>query len=146
MKGLGGRTPDYFARHPQPDTPADLETHRCVNYRLVGGGGLLPWESAHDGSEVRIRVRGQLVVNDGALAAAAVRAGAGLGYMLKDDVADDLEWGRLVQMLELLSPPFPGCHLYFPDRQVTPAPRCLVETLRWKRSAAREPAAPPDCA
>ncbi len=48
----GGRTPGYFASHPRPETPADLETHRCVNYRLVGGGGLLPWEFARDGREV----------------------------------------------------------------------------------------------
>ncbi|WP_238193730.1 LysR substrate-binding domain-containing protein [Methylobacterium frigidaeris] len=43
--------PDYFARHPRLDMPADLETHRCLNYRLVGEGGLLPWEFARDGRE-----------------------------------------------------------------------------------------------
>jgi DNA-binding transcriptional LysR family regulator len=136
-------TPDYFARHARPKTPADLETHRCVNYRLVGGGGLLPWEFARDGREVRMRTGGQLVVNDGALAAAAVRAGAGLGYMLEDEVAEDLEGGRLVQVLDAWCQPFPGCHLYFPDRQVTPALRSLVEALRWKGSAARKDAALP---
>ena len=57
--------------------PADLEAHRCVNYRLVGGGGLLPWEFARDGREIRVRAGGQLIANDGGLAAAAVRAGAG---------------------------------------------------------------------
>ena len=137
-------TPDYFARSPRPETPADLEAHRCVNYRLVGGGGLLPWEFARDGREVRIRAAGQLVANDGPLAAAAVRAGAGLGYMLEDDVANDLSAGRLIQVLDPWCPPFPGCHLYYPDRQVTPALRSLIDVLRWREPAARGLVAPPD--
>lgn len=125
-------TPEYFARHPQPQTPGDLEVHNCVNYRLIGGGGLLPWEFADAGREVRVRAGGQLIVNDGALAGAAVRAGAGLGYMLEDDVAADLAAGRLVQVLARWCPPFPGCHLYYPSRQVTPALRALIDAVRWK--------------
>ncbi|GJE73909.1 LysR family transcriptional regulator [Methylorubrum suomiense] len=124
-------TPAYFARLPPPATPADLEAHCCVNYRLLGGGGLLPWEFAGEGREWRVRASGQLIVNDGALAGAAVRAGAGLGYMLEGEVADDLAAGRLVQVLDPWCPPFPGCHLYYPSRQVTPALRALVEALRW---------------
>ncbi|SFE15111.1 LysR family transcriptional regulator [Methylobacterium sp. 13MFTsu3.1M2] len=127
-------TPDYFARHPRPESPADLEAHRCVNYRLVGGGGLLPWEFARDGREIRVRAAGQLVVNDGRLAAAAIRAGAGLGYMLEDEAADDLAAGRLVQALDAWCPSFPGCHLYYPDRQVTPALRSLIDALRWREA------------
>ncbi|GJE13324.1 LysR family transcriptional regulator [Methylobacterium longum] len=137
-------TPAYFARYPRPATPADLEAHRCVNYRLVGGGGLLPWEFARDGREIRVRAGGQLIANDGGLAAAAVRAGAGLGYLLEDEVADDLSAGRLVQVLDPWCPLFPGCHLYYPDRQVTPALRSLIEVLRWRDPAARVGAAPPD--
>jgi DNA-binding transcriptional LysR family regulator len=124
-------TPAYFAGHARPAVPSDLEAHRCVNYRLVGGGGLLPWEFTQGGREVRVRAGGQFVGNDGALAGAVVRAGAGLGYMLECDVAADLASGDLVQVLDDYCPPFPGCHLYYPNRQVTPALRALVETLRW---------------
>lgn len=124
-------TPAYFARHPRPETPADLERHNCVTYRLIGGG-LLPWEFAQDGREVRVRASGQFIVNDGALAGAAVRAGAGLGYMLETEVGADLAAGRLVQVLDEWCPPFPGCHLYYPSRQIPPALRALADTLRWK--------------
>lgn len=128
-------TPSYFSRHPRPESPADLEAHPCVNYRLVGGGGLLPWEFARDGRDVRVRASGQFVANDGALTAAAVRAGAGLGYMLESDVAADLAAGRLVQVLDAWCPPFPGCHLYYPNRQISPALRALVDALRWRDAA-----------
>jgi DNA-binding transcriptional LysR family regulator len=125
-------TPGYFERHPRPERPADLDAHTCVNYRLIGGGGLLPWEFARDGQEVRVRANGQLVVNDAMLAGAAVRQGAGLGYMLEGDVADEVAAGHLVQVLDAWCVPFPGFHLYYPGRQATPALRALIEALRWR--------------
>ena len=124
-------TPGYFARHPQPRTPADLEAHNCVNYRLVGGGGLLPWEFTQSGQEIRVRVGGQLTVNDAVLAGAAVRAGAGLGYMLEEDVAAEIAAGHLVQVLTDWCAPFPGYHLYHPRQQATPALRALIDAVRW---------------
>ena len=124
-------TPGYFARRPPPETPWDLERHDCVNYRLKTSPGLLAWEFERDGREVKVRPTGPLVVNSGALAAAAVRAGAGLGYMLEDEVADDLHAGRLVRALADWCPPFPGCHLYHPSRrQSPPALRALIAALR----------------
>jgi DNA-binding transcriptional LysR family regulator len=125
-------TPSYFAQRSRPKTPADLEAHNCVNYRLIGGGGLLPWEFAGDGHEIRIRATGQLVVNDAVLAAATVRAGAGLGYMLEENVAAEVASGELIQVLDEWCVPFPGYHLYYPGRQVTPALRALIERLRWR--------------
>lgn len=124
-------TPDYFARHPKPETPADLEHHACIGYRLKTSGGMLPWEFARDGRELSVRTRGPLVVNEGPLAAAAVRAGAGVGYMMEHEVADDLAAGRLVQVLAEWCPLFPGCHLYHPSRRQTPpALRALIDALK----------------
>lgn len=73
---------------------------------------------------------GQLIVNDEVLAAAAVRAGAGLGYMMEHDVAEEIADGRLVQVLADWCPVYPGCRLYYPDRRVTPALRALIDTFR----------------
>ena len=124
-------TPEYFERHGKPESPKDLEAHVCVNYRLVGGGGLMPWVFEHEGARLNIRAPAQLIVNDGTLAAAAVRAGAALGYLMEHDVAEEIADGRLVQVLDEWCTCFPGCHLYYPNRQITPALRALIDALRW---------------
>lgn len=123
-------TPGYFERHPIPDTPAALDAHVCVNYRLLGGGGLLPWEFEDAGRDIRVKVPGQLIVNDEVLAAAAVRAGAGLGYMMQHDVADEIADGRLIQVLAGWCPSYAGCRLFYPDRRVSPALRALIDAFR----------------
>ncbi|MGV3551428.1 LysR family transcriptional regulator [Rhizobium sp.] len=124
-------TPSYFAEHGKPATPDDLERHRCICYRLMSSGGLLPWEFERAGRDIKVRTSGPLVVNDGDLAAAAIRAGAGLGYIMEHEVADDLASGRLIQVLGEWCPTFPGCYLYHPSRrQSPPALRALVAALR----------------
>lgn len=123
-------TPGYFERHPPPQTPADLENHVCVNFRMKSGA-LMAWDMDEGGREFRVRTSGQFVANDGGLMAAAVRAGAGLGYMMEEEVAEDIAAGRLVQVLDAWCLPFPGLHLYHPSRrQSPPALRALIAALR----------------
>jgi DNA-binding transcriptional LysR family regulator len=130
-------TPDYFKRHPKPKVPRDLEAHLCVNYRLTGCGGLLPWVFERESEQVTVRAKGQLIVNDGVLGAAAVRAGAAIGGMIEEEVAEEIADGRLVRVLSEWSRCVPGCHLYYPNRKVTPALRALTAALRWTDSPAQ---------
>ena len=124
-------TPSYFEKHPPPRTPADLERHDCINFRLPTSGGLLPWEFERDGKDINIRTSGRLIVNDGELLTAAVRAGAGLGFVMEQDVAEDIAAGRLIQVLDEWCPAFAGCYLYHPSRrQQPPALRALIAALR----------------
>jgi DNA-binding transcriptional LysR family regulator len=124
-------TPSYFERYPPPLTPYDLDRHACIGYRLKTSGGLLPWEFQRGDKEIKIRTRGPLVANDGDLPAAAVRAGAGLGYIMEHDVAEDIASGKLIQVLADWCPRFPGFHLYHPSRrQSPPALRALIAALK----------------
>ena len=124
-------TPSYFERYPPPLTPYDLDRHACIGYRLKTSGGLLPWEFQRGDKDIKIRTRGPLVANDGDLPAAAVRAGAGLGYIMEHDVAEDIASGNLIQVLDDWCPRFPGFHLYHPSRrQSPPALRALIAALK----------------
>jgi DNA-binding transcriptional LysR family regulator len=122
--------PSYFDRHPRPQSPADLEHHRCINYRFKSTGKILPWTFARNGKEIRPRTEGPLILDDGELARDMILDGVGLGYMIEPHAVPDLKAGRLVQVLDEWSAPFSGLHLYYPSRQVTPALRALVAALK----------------
>ena len=73
------------------------------------------------------------------MALLAATAGAGLAYLLEDQVKPLIADGRLVRVLGDGCALFPGCHLYYPSRrQLSPAFGLLVEALRFcGRSASR---------
>lgn len=126
-------SPSWFAAHPKPVTPHDLNDHVCINLRLPTRGGLYVWEFEKDGRQLNVRVEGQMIFNDMALIQKAAEAGMGLGFLMADVVAPAIAEGRLVPVLEDWRPPFPGYHLYYPSRrQPTPAFTLLVEALRYR--------------
>ncbi|MEA3066059.1 MAG: hypothetical protein QOJ27_2520 [Sphingomonadales bacterium] len=126
-------SPRYFAGRPKPRTPQDLAGHNCINLRLPTLGGLYAWEFEKAGRALNVRVEGQLVVNDIALARGAAEDGLGIAYLPEDYVAAAVAAGHLEHVLEDWSPPFPGYHLYYPSRrQHSTAFRLLVEALRYR--------------
>ena len=125
--------PSYFTKRPQPKVPGDLTAHDCINLRLPTLGGLYAWEFERNGRELRVRVEGRLVFNNIALRLQAALAGFGLAYLPEDQVAEYVADGRLIRVLADWCPPFPGYHLYYPNRrQPTPAFAVLVEALRYR--------------
>lgn len=133
MRMAAVAAPGYFGERAPPATPHDLADHRCINLRFPTYGGLYAWEFERDGRPLNVRVEGQVIVNDVALARQAARDGAGLAYLPETYVRDDLDAGRLVRVLEDWCPPFPGYHLYYASRrQQSPAFALLVEALRYR--------------
>ncbi|RUM25667.1 LysR family transcriptional regulator [Rhizobium vallis] len=125
--------PVYFEHHPRPEVPQDLTAHNCINIRLPTHGTIYPWEFEKDGRELRIRVEGQTVFNNIAMRIDAVLNGLGLAYMPEDQVQSYIEDGQLIRILEDWCPPFPGYHLYYPNRRhASPAFTLLVDALRYR--------------
>lgn len=124
-------SPSYFERYPPPVTPQDLTAHNCINMRFPTHGNLFAWEFEKDGRELRVRVEGQLVFNNIALRLEAALNGLGLAYLPEDQVQAHIADGRLVRVLEDWCQPFPGYHLYYPNRRHgSPAFALLVDALR----------------
>lgn len=125
--------PSYFAKRPRPRKPQDLTAHTCINLRLPTYGGIYVWEFEKGTRELKVRVEGQLVVNNIALRLNAALAGLGLAYLPEDQVRAYLANGQLIRVLADWCPPFSGYHLYYPSRrQPTPAFALLVEALRYR--------------
>lgn len=125
-------SPDYLASHGVPQTPHDLQQHRCINMRLPTKGGLYAWEFEHDGEPLRVRVEGQLTLNCLPQRIEAAEAGLGLAYVPEDTIAEGVAAGRLQHVLADWCVPFAGYYLYYPSRrQHTTAFALLVEALRY---------------
>lgn len=126
-------SPAYFGRHAPPATPQDLMAHNCINMRLPTLGGLYAWEFAKDGQELKVRVEGQLTVNNMAMRLHGALDGLGLACMAEDIVLPCLADGRLVRVLDDWCPAYAGYQLYYPSRRhPSPAFTVLLDTLRYR--------------
>jgi DNA-binding transcriptional LysR family regulator len=125
-------SPDYLARHRRPLTPADLQMHSCVRYRLPGGG-FIPWLFVVDDKTVEFAVRGSVVViNDPELVISAALQGVDIAYPYEEYIASLVADGRLVSVLDKSALAITdGFFLFYPSRRQNPAAqRPLIEFLR----------------
>ena len=126
--------PSYFAKHPIPKKPQDLTAHNCINLRLPTYGGLSAWDFARQGRELKVRVDGQLILGNLSQILKAALAGLGLAWVPEDVVLPHIAKGKLKRVLDAWCQPFPGYHLYYPNRrQYSPALSALVDALKYDR-------------
>jgi len=128
-------SPDYFARWPKPVTPQELEALPCIRYRFQSGA-YYAWEFETGGAEIAVEVDGPITLGDQDLMLEPALAGLGLAYLFEAQVADLLNLGRLVRVLEDWCPAYPGFYLYYPSRrQLPPAMQSFVDFVRTDRRA-----------
>jgi DNA-binding transcriptional LysR family regulator len=80
-------------------------------------GALFRWPFEKNGRSVQIDVNGAITLDEATLARTAALEGVGLGFFMEQDVAADIETGRLIRVLEDWTPPFAGLCLYYPGRR-----------------------------
>lgn len=131
-------SPEYFKRHGEPATPADLARHACIRARMPSG---MPssWAFSRAGAAGRrsktaksesLEVPGPMVLDSPLLMLEAARAGLGLAQIAEWYVAEDLASGRLRRVLSDGSAPLPALCLYYSGHRHVPAAlRALVELI-----------------
>lgn len=122
-------TPEHFRRYDFPQTPADLVIHPCIAYQFADGS-LYQWELNQDDKKITHRPQGQWAFSDSYMEAEAARLGLGLAYVPEELVADDLERGVLIRVLQRYSQRLEGSFLYYPHRNVSPSLRVVIDTLK----------------
>jgi DNA-binding transcriptional LysR family regulator len=126
-------SPEYFARHPAPETPQDLTSHNCINLRLPTSGSVYAWEFRDGAHEFSVRVEGQLTFNNMEPTLDAALDGVGLAYLPRERVQTYLESGQLREVVSDWSPTFQGYHLYYPSRRhLSPAFAAFVGAFRYR--------------
>ncbi len=121
-------SPAYLARMGTPRHPDDLAGHQCLNYSYWSGGHEWRLQGA-DGEHV-VRIDGGLRANNGDVLRAA--ALAGMGVVLQPDflVGDDIDAGRLVQLLPTYTLPPVGIHAVYASRShLAPKVRSFIDHL-----------------
>ncbi|PKH16581.1 LysR family transcriptional regulator [Pseudomonas fluorescens] len=95
-------SPDYLVRHGTPVTPQDLLQHNCLRFNFRRAAP--DWPFRMDGREFSLKVAGTIEGNSGEALAQLAKLGAGIARVGTFSVAQDLERGDLVPLLEAYNP------------------------------------------
>lgn len=111
--------PAYLAQHGTPQVPEDLGRHNCLVMRF---GATLDnvWRFGPDARPTHVAVKGDRIVNDGALIRNWALAGHGIVLKSELDVRKDLSSGRLVSLLQGHLPPTTPLQMMFPPGRAQP--------------------------
>lgn len=121
----------YFENYPIPLAPEHLAGHRCILYRYLSSSRLFRWPLAKGSQKFEYKGDPALILDDGAAIRSAVMDGLGIGFLLRSQVASDLEAGNLREVLTDWLTDLPGFSLYYPSRRRTsPAFRALIEHFK----------------
>lgn len=121
-------SPDYLQTYGVPTQPDDLSRHRMVAYASPSTGKAYQWEYRDQGKERLIAVPHVLTVNNADAYIAAAVAGLGMIQLPAYDVQEQLEQGRLCEILAEFRPPsVPLCALYPHRHQSSRSVRTFVD-------------------
>jgi DNA-binding transcriptional LysR family regulator len=130
-------SPRYLRQFGRPESPDDLNAHRCIRQRLASGKRYR-WEFARHGQACTIDPPGALTLDSNTLMVEAAIDALGIAYVPEHYVLEALARKRLVAVLDDWCPAIPGLFLYFPGSRHIPAGlRALVALLREPKPASR---------
>ncbi len=127
-RGVLCASPAYLARYGQPQTPQDLQRHRCLHFSHLTDG--TTWHFAQGREKETVRVQAAFTANNGLVLQQAAQRGLGIVYN-----TTFLAWRALLEgtLLPVLSDwQLPLNHLsalYPASRQPSPKVRALVDFL-----------------
>ncbi len=110
-------SPGYLAAHGEPSRPEDLASRACLGYVNWSGLPYAEWRFKRDGSVHAVTVRSRFQVNDGRVLRAAALEGNGIILQPEAVVREDIDAGRLVQVLADYEAPSRAMFLVFATRR-----------------------------
>lgn len=118
--------PDYLANRPPIDHPQALADHECLGFSYTELR--TRWTFTGPDGDITVPVSGKLMVDSGEALLMAARAGLGLLLQPAELVQEDLDSGRLIEVLPDYRVPVRPFHLlYAPDRRMTPKLRSFID-------------------
>jgi DNA-binding transcriptional LysR family regulator len=114
--------PSYVARHGRPRHPRDLARgHDCILFIDPQTGRPFDWEFHRGSKQLRVDVRGRLIVNDIGTASGACLAGYGVAQFMEIDAGSLVRDGRLVELFPRWHDELFPLYVFHPSRHLPPA-------------------------
>lgn len=130
IQWVAAAAPSYLARFGKPETPGQLQDHRCVRIRL-GNDQIYQWAFEREGETVNVQAPGQLTVDESHAALGLGLRGVGIIYGAEPILRPHIESGALECVLEDWASMGAGYHIYYSSRRQLPTGlRLLIELIR----------------
>ena len=134
-------SPDYIKRHGKPQNLDDLAKHNCLvtatESGLADGWTFRSLDetkaNAKPGIEqsVTVKISGNMHCNDGEVLTRWALAGHGLAQRSVWEVSEEIERGRLIELLPKFAAPGHDIFAVYPDRKFLPAKvRLFIDFLK----------------
>ncbi len=122
-------SPAYLARRGRPMLPEDLYGHDCIGFNFKRAEPT--WPFRRDGRDYALAIRGCIETNNGETQGQLAAEGIGIARVCAETVADAIEEGSLVALLEEFNPgDVEEVHAVFVGGAHMPARvRCFVDYL-----------------
>jgi DNA-binding transcriptional LysR family regulator len=115
-------SPSYLARYGRPQHPQVLaEQHECLLFRDPATGRPFAWEFHRAAEVLTVKVAGRLLLNDGATAVAACKAGLGIAQPMALGLETALSDGSLIELFPEWNGELFPLHVYHLSRHLPPA-------------------------
>jgi DNA-binding transcriptional LysR family regulator len=122
--------PDYLEQNGVPQTPDDLESHRCIRFRFPTTGKLQEWSLTKDAIDSELRLHTALTCNNMEALQAAAIGGFGIAYMPDFLVRDAIKSNSLRTLLDgYLDQPGQFWALWPSSRHLSPKLRVFVDFI-----------------
>lgn len=123
-------SPEWIARHGEPQTLEELSQHNALIY-ILRGRPFDRWSLSLDGVVQQQKVSGTVMSDDAEVIRRLAVAGEGIAYKSILDVSDDLRAGRLRRLLPRYQGDVVPLNLICPHRkQLSAAVRLLYEEVK----------------
>jgi len=127
-------SPAYLKKHGQPNSPAELQQHKLLNWNL-GKKSQQQWSFTKDNQSMQVNISPIKTTNDGALLRQWAIAGHGIAYKSWIDIAEDVEQGRLQILLkDYLTEDVPLQLVYLQTEYPRKQLRMMIDFLQHKFS------------
>jgi DNA-binding transcriptional LysR family regulator len=121
-------SPRYLKKHGKPRQPADLAGHTVLAYSLLAAGDT--WEFEGPAGPVSVKVQPRMRSNSGDVCRAVAVAHQGIVLQPLFLVGDDLQAGRLVEVMPEYKSAELGVYAVYPSRKhLLPKVRLLIDYL-----------------